>query len=284
MKILVRLGVLLLSILTVSVPAYAQQVGCYLSYDGTDDRVEIADSAFPLFEYTLSAWVRTPGSAGTQAILSRGEDNLTDILPWGFGTLSSGLLYLQIENAANTSSIAYPSVTTVDDGSWHHVAATRTLAGTVKLYVNGALDATHATPDTAASSQTVGMGFSYQDGGSGPSVKPPLLFWNGSLDDLTLWSVALGDSAIADLAANGVPASPTGLVAHWELDEGAGQTAADSASGGSHPGTLGATAGVEASDPAWVCAAVPALGPVGLVALALALSLAAAMWIRGATA
>ena len=170
--------------------------------------------------------------------------------------LIRGLVYLQIENAANTTSTAYPSATAVDDGGWHHVAATRTPDGTVKLYVDGLLDAAHAgTPDTAGSSQTVGMGFSYQDSGSGPSIKPPLLFWNGSLDDLTLWSVTLGDSAIADLAANGVPASPTGLVAHWELDEGAGQPAADSAAAGSHPGTLGATAGVEASDPAWACGA-----------------------------
>jgi len=74
-------------------------------------------------------------------------------------------------------------------------------------------------------------------------------------------------------------------VAHWKLDEGTGQTAADSAPGGSHPGTLGATAGVDASDPEWMCAAaVPALGPVGWVVLALALLLAVAVWGRRASA
>ena len=65
----------------------------------------------------------------------------------------------------------------------------------------------------------------------------------GRLDELTLWRVALDDAAIADLAATGVPANPTGLIARWELDEGTGQTAADSATGASHPGTLGAGAG-----------------------------------------
>jgi hypothetical protein len=274
MKIRTRLAILLLTT-TVAAPAYAQPDGCHLAFDGTDDRVEIADSAFPLFEYTLSAWVQTSSSTGVQAALSRGEDDPTDILPWGFGTLN-GLVYLQIENAANTSSTAYSGVTTVGDGSWRHIAATRALDGTVKLYVDGLLDAMHLTPDTTSSSQTVCMGCSYQDIGSGPSTKPPLVFWHGSLDELSLWSVALGDSAIADLAENGVPASPTGLVAYWNLDEGTGQTAADTASGGSHPGTLGATGGADASDPRWVCAAVPALAPTGLVALALALLLAAA--------
>jgi hypothetical protein len=258
MKILIRFAallVLLLSTVVVGAPAYAQQVGCYLSFDGVDDRVDIASSsAFPLFEYSLSAWVKTTGTTGLQVILSRGEDSIIDVLPWGFGLLGTGVVYLQIENAADTTHAAYPGVTPVDDGSWHHVAATRTPDGTLKLYVDGLLDATHATPDTAASSQTVGMGVTYQDSG-GAAVKPPVLFWNGSLDDLTVWSVALDDSAIADLAANGVPASPTGLVAHWELDEGMGQTAADSAAGGSHPGTLGGTTDVEASDPVWVCGA-----------------------------
>ncbi|MBW2443382.1 MAG: DUF4347 domain-containing protein, partial [Deltaproteobacteria bacterium] len=43
------------------------------------------------------------------------------------------------------------------------------------------------------------------------------------------------------------------LIAHWTFDEGSGQTAADSA--GSNDGTLGTTAGVDSSDPAWACAA-----------------------------
>jgi len=59
-----RLALLPLSSLVLAVPAYAQQAGCYLAYDGTDDRVEIASSAFPLFEYTLSAWVRTKTNNG----------------------------------------------------------------------------------------------------------------------------------------------------------------------------------------------------------------------------
>jgi hypothetical protein len=255
MKLWILLAVLLVSSPGVSLPAYAQQVGCYLTYDGIDDRVDIASGAFPLFEYTLSAWVKTTGTAGLQVILSRGEDATSDVLPWGFGLLGTGVVYLQIENAADTTHVAYPGLTPVDDGSWHHVAATREPAGTLKLYVDGLLDATHvATPDTGSSSQTVGMGVTYQDSG-GATVKPPALFWNGSLDELTLWSVALSDGAIADLRANGVPASPTGLVARWELDEGTGQTAGDSAAGASHPGTLGASAGTDSSDPVWVCGA-----------------------------
>jgi hypothetical protein len=43
------------------------------------------------------------------------------------------------------------------------------------------------------------------------------------------------------------------LIAQWAFDEGSGQTAADSA--GSNDGTLGTTAGVDSSDPAWACAA-----------------------------
>jgi hypothetical protein len=44
----------------------------------------------------------------------------------------------------------------------------------------------------------------------------------------------------------------SGLVAHWEFDEGSGQTAADS-SGTGNNGTLGTTGGVESADPTWAC-------------------------------
>ena len=55
--------------------------------------------------------------------------------------------------------------------------------------------------------------------------------------------VALGPGTVTPLS---------GLLAHWTLDEGTGQTAADS-TGNGYDGTLGITAGVDSEDPGWVC-------------------------------
>jgi hypothetical protein len=49
------------------------------------------------------------------------------------------------------------------------------------------------------------------------------------------------------------------LVAYWDFDEGAGQTAAD-VSGHGNNGTLGSSAGIDAADPCWV----ESDAPVGL--------------------
>ena len=55
--------------------------------------------------------------------------------------------------------------------------------------------------------------------------------------------VALGPGSITP---------PSGPLAHWNFDEGTGQTANDVAGNG-YDGTLGITAGVDSEDPGWVC-------------------------------
>ena len=67
-----RTGIcLLLSLVGIAGAAHAQQRGCHLSFDGIDDRVVVPHSpAFPLSEFTLSAWMRSTAVTG-QAILSR---------------------------------------------------------------------------------------------------------------------------------------------------------------------------------------------------------------------
>jgi len=63
---------------------------------------------------------------------------------------------------------------------------------------------------------------------------------DGDGTDANSWTVTTTDAG-------------SGLIAHWDFDEGSGQTAADSA--GSNDGTLGPTAGAESGDPTWGCVA-----------------------------
>jgi hypothetical protein len=254
--------------------ASAQQSGCWLVYDGSDDQVRIPNSGvFPVFDYTITAWVKTTASTSTTVILSRGEDPISDVLPWGFGLLSDGRAYLQLESASNVSPPVYAGTTSVNDGSWHHVAVTRASNGDAEIYVDGLPDGSHInTLVTQDGNQTMGMGFAFQDASSSGGTKPPALFFDGSLDEITLWAVPLSAVDVAAIEQNGLPTSTTGLQAHWTLDEGSGQTATDSSSG--FIGTLGTTTNADLSDPLWECGTpVPALGPSGLAAVTLALLL-----------
>jgi len=70
----------------------------------------------------------------------------------------------------------------------------------------------------------MGMGFAFQDALSGPGIKPPALFFDGSLDEITLWTAALSAADVAAIEQNGLPTSTTNFQAHWKLDEGSGQS------------------------------------------------------------
>jgi hypothetical protein len=56
---------------------------------------------------------------------------------------------------------------------------------------------------------------------------------------------------LALLGCGAAPASASDVLAHWALDEGAGQVAADDASQAIH-GRLGATSGADGNDPTWI--------------------------------
>ncbi|MEW6419221.1 MAG: LamG-like jellyroll fold domain-containing protein [Nitrospirota bacterium] len=62
----------------------------------------------------------------------------------------------------------------------------------------------------------------------------------------------VGNSLVAPTWSFTTSNLPTGAIAYWKLDEGSGQTAADSV--GSNNGTLGSTTGADANDPTWTTA------------------------------
>src|ERR1700752_227279 len=97
---------ILLAALVVLSPgiAAAQHKGAALVFDGANDRLIVPlGPTFPSEVYTVTAWIRT-SSLFPQAIMSRGEDSLSDALPWGFSVLDRRL-YLQIEYEAHLDSL-----------------------------------------------------------------------------------------------------------------------------------------------------------------------------------
>ena len=63
-----------------------------------------------------------------------------------------------------------------------------------------------------------------------------------------------GNYAATGVEVSTTPTITTGLIGHWNFDEGTGQTAADS-SGNGNNGTLGNLAGADGADPTWECVA-----------------------------
>jgi len=196
-------------------------------------------------KWTLEAWVK-PLDASTgadQDIISK----------WAGVTTASYILQIDatgklrlVTNNGVTQSIIL-SNGTLGDRTWHHVAATFS-NGTVRLYINGALDRTVSGVLIPLIS-TEPVAFGREGTFSGGT-------YSGVIDEIRIWNVVRSGSQIARSITRRLAGTETGLVGYWRFDEGSGQTAAD-ATGHGLNGRLGETTTVDAWDPSWTSSAAP---------------------------
>lgn len=116
---------------------------------GAVDLVE--NAAFNIQEYTIEAWIKLSTLAHQQIIYSNYRSS--DVAPYNgvaFDVLATGKLRLWHNNATHSGSgESLEGVTTLAIGTVYHAVVTRTAAGAVSLYVNGALDASGTLAETA---------------------------------------------------------------------------------------------------------------------------------------
>jgi hypothetical protein len=152
------------------------RIGAAATFDGIDDRIEIADR--PAFHFTnalsMTAWVSPTSVSGTQTIVNK----------WGTARLSleNGSYVFAVALANNqvvTVASAAPSST------WTHVVGLFDGA-TAQLWLNGSL---------VASSPAVGVAREWSQPvviGNNPSAKA----FAGRIDDVRLYDVALDRQAV----------------------------------------------------------------------------------------
>ncbi|KUG09105.1 Ig-like domain-containing protein [Solirubrum puertoriconensis] len=191
--------------------------GNALAFDGTNDVVRIPSPISG--DFTLEYWVNTTqagqGSAGGPWYLGTGiVDGEQPNVQNDFGTaLMAGKLAFGMGNPDRTIH----STTSINDGRWHHVAATREAAtGIFRLYIDGRLEATGTGAGTANRSPTqLALG----------AMQTGVSYFAGRLDELRIWSTV---RSLTDIQASyrQLPALPqTGLQAYYNFDVGVPATA-----------------------------------------------------------
>jgi len=170
----------------------AGKFGDALSFDGTDDYVQIANESNFDFErddpFTLEAWVKTSSNA-TLRIITK----MQNVLPktgWSFFTYddSSGpLLYFVLRNN-KTDKIRVHGSTDITDGLWHYVAVTydgSSTASGMQIYVDGVGETMQTTDDnlTASTLNDVKLQISGREGS--------IHVFNGEIDEVRIWDRAL---------------------------------------------------------------------------------------------
>jgi len=180
------------------------RLGSALSFDGVDDYVEIAhsDSLNLTTELTVSAWVYNHGTY--DPLLQDSEYHIIAAKGWagdagGSWTLTwdkktNALLFFvrkNLDNGYHYVSVDYGTLTT----DWHLITAVFN-KGKISLYVDGSLAAGPVTLGTTrirANTEDVSIGALLSNQNS------RFHSWDGYIDDVQIYDVALGDAEIATL-------------------------------------------------------------------------------------
>jgi hypothetical protein len=235
-------------------PQSSFELNYSLKFDGIDDRVMVPfNPSFPTEVFTVTTWVRTPGALRRKAIVARGEDSITGNAAWSLYMDVDGTFKLRIEDI-NDADYSYASGSFIADDNWHHLAATRNLAGAVALYVDGQLKASFNSTGVPSSANNQYLTFGCTHGTFGPpspsNPVKPLWFFPGRIDEPSMWNVALSAIQVQDLFSSGVDPTSLGLVGLWQMNKGKGQFIEDDSPAG-NDGFRGGLPGRDSSDPKW---------------------------------
>jgi hypothetical protein len=173
------------------------KTGTALNFDGGSGYVRVGADLSQWLGGTasLSAWIKTTQTGrndmyeapGITGVDSTGDAN--DVF-WGWLD-PMGRIVIQTGNGANARSL-----NPVNDGQWHHVGFTRDAGtGQVKVYVDGALNATATSDIGVKTTRFYSLGRIEHTGGGAA-------YFRGQLDEIRIYSFVLSDSDMRALAGN----------------------------------------------------------------------------------
>jgi uncharacterized repeat protein (TIGR03806 family) len=171
----------------------SSRVGAYAAQlNGTNAEIRMPASVSNHF--SLAFWMKTTNTIALgpwpegKGLVDGNISGLTS----DFGTvLTGGKVAFGVGTATSNFSIA--SQTTVNNGQWHHVAATRNASnGVMSLYVDGVLQVATNGP-TGSQTALNGLRIGCLNSGGG--------FLAGSIDEVLLYDTVLNSSQVAALAS-----------------------------------------------------------------------------------
>ncbi|MDP2896332.1 MAG: putative Ig domain-containing protein [bacterium] len=255
-------------------PASLRAAGTCLDFNPWYDMVEVpADPDLNVSQMTVEVWVLLTEDLGLlsgYAILDKNLPPEPDTTPADSNYLmfiegindyrGNPSQYTQCVGWSIGNGISYARVysqTKAPDleGEWHHVAGTYD-GSTLSLYIDGQLEnsiPTQLQPVHNNGLLTLGW-----------SPVGYLLSWNGRLDEVRVWNRCRTPQEINRTMNVRMTGTEQGLVAYWNLDEGAGQDAHDLAGDDNH-GQLGSTPEPDEQDPEWSPLTAPCDVPLEIV-------------------
>lgn len=221
-----------------------------VSFDGTNDFIDISNESNFDFEYThpfsISAWVYRTSMTGEDAIVAK-QGPATQHAGYFFELTPSsncfaGCAVFGIASDTNASLqsyiFSYNGATPLN--TWLHMVATYNgngLMSGVHIYVNGVDQTDQAGPYNGLGANSILNNTDVHIGVVDAALNDP---FHGNIDDVRIYNRALSATEVSNLyyATGGTAGdTTTGLVGWWKMDDGSGTSVADSSSNG-YTGTL----------------------------------------------
>ena len=194
------------------------KTGNALNFDGTNNYVA-ADAVCAEMaggDVTVSAWMKADAlNPANQFIIATNSSAGDNILMFGTQANTATLSFVDSE------PLWRDTPATVIDNTWHHIAYVLDDSfDTVTIYVDGGQALSFASTVSVDATDLFSLGQEYD---AGPTTGD---FYKGRLDDVRVYNYALSDTEIRRLH------DPSGLIAHWKLDETSGTVAENDATYG----------------------------------------------------
>ena len=182
-----------------------------LHFDGVNDYVDILNPVFD--DFTIEYWIKTT-QTGTSGGNWYNGIGIVDAEVGGstndFGTSLSGS---KLAFGTGNSDYTIFSNASINDGSWKHIAVTRTKAtGAINIYINGVLDIS----GTCSNLGSLSAPSFVRLGGMQTAVN----YFNGSLDDIRFWNTVRTQAQIVANMNKELNGDEAGLVAYFKCNQG----------------------------------------------------------------
>lgn len=191
-----------------------------LEFDGTDDYVNLGNilELNLVDEFTIEGWAKQTSSTSAEVIFSKSVDALNQIV---LRTDVTGKMIIDLRDGSDSRGEYGDYSTDITSGTWFHWAvvydddAGGANADKLKLYINGS-SVTLAFPGSSIPSLTDALAV---NAFLSTTASP----FNGSMDEVRIWSEARSQTEISDNYNSVViPSSNATLEANWRMNEGTG--------------------------------------------------------------
>ena len=178
-----------------------------LDFDGVNDYVNLGDNIESLIAVTQEAWIYWKGSSQPFSEIFSKE------FVSAFSITSDNKLHANF-GTGTAWQTGLNSTTSIPLNKWTHVAITRSVNGLVKLYINGVLE------NTTANLNASGLNALARGIGAKPTSSGIIGYFNGSIDELKVWSSERTQAQIASDLSSEAEGNESGLLAYYNFNQG----------------------------------------------------------------